>query len=521
METRNGAEADLIESQRERVWDSRVARLVYRGTSAESEVRILPPRLVPVPESSSAVTLWVYGNNWQWENDPATPRVGLELLLRDGAGQLHMLPLEKVRWKEWWLIHRLLPAGLFEKKPVSFAGLLIKGCANQEARELFFEDLVFFDEQRRPISFQARPQRGVDPFPGQSAGANTGPGRLPFPTRPETILPRNFAAGFKTSVARSGDRYALRYSGPEAKLEYLVGPEAFFRNIKVRLNGKDVATAWVDAGPRFGASAERAELIEFKEEGGVVRGAWKVSLPGAERRVEMAARLWQKSLVLDTFCAEGAQELAYGSIREVPNPELILLPYLNYGGHHLNVLMSTGAAPFFAGIWMDWYRSNASEPYAIDKIEEGRVLLNGGVRYLPKTDGTRNALFERAFLTFSPVFEETLPTIPNPPAKRGKEAGTRLWQETWGPQDYAQGARTLGQAARVRHRAAHPVQSRDHLARFGRELHVSDGSGAEEGRRRGAARVCRRADGRSGGAPACTPTTAISPRSTSTGIPTW
>jgi hypothetical protein len=99
--------------------------------------------------------------------------------------------------------------------------------------------------------------------------------------------------------------------------------------------------------------------------------------------------------------------------------------------------MGKGEKPFFASVWMDWYRSNASEPYAEDKIEAGGVKLNGGVRYLPRTDGKRNGLFERAFITFSPVFEETLPTIPNPPAVRGKEAGTRLWQETWGPENYA------------------------------------------------------------------------------------
>ncbi len=86
---------------------------------------------------------------------------------------------------------------------------------------------------------------------------------------------------------------------------------------------------------------------------------------------------------------------------------------------------------------MDWYRSNGSQPYAEDRVTAGQVHLNGGVRYLARTDGRRNDLFERFFLTFSPVFEETLPTIANPPAKRGKEAGTRLWQESWGPEDYA------------------------------------------------------------------------------------
>jgi len=98
--------------------------------------------------------------------------------------------------------------------------------------------------------------------------------------------------------------------------------------------------------------------------------------------------------------------------------------------------MARGKKPFFASVWMDWYCSNASRPYTEDKIEAKTVRLNGGVRYLPRTDGKRNGLFERVFITFSPTFEETLPTIANPPAKRGREAGTRLWQESWGPGDY-------------------------------------------------------------------------------------
>ena len=81
-------------------------------------------------------------------------------------------------------------------------------------------------------------------------------------------------------------------------------------------------------------------------------------------------RLWQKSLVVDCICTGGlATELSYGRIEDVESPELLLLPYMNYGGHHLNVLMSKGKAPYFASVWMDWYRSNASEPYVVDRID--------------------------------------------------------------------------------------------------------------------------------------------------------
>ena len=135
-------------------------------------------------------------------------------------------------------------------------------------------------------------------------------------------------------------------------------------------------------------------------------------------------------------------------------------------------LCPTGNVPYFASVWMDWYRSNASAPHAIDKIDGDRVLLNGGVYYRPKTDGSRNDLFERFFVTFSPMFEETLATIANPPAPRGVEAATRLWQESWGPSDYQKRTRAVAETARLRHRNADPMQSRNRLARWWREFHV-------------------------------------------------
>jgi len=435
---KNGGRGELIESQRQRVWESPVARLVYRGNSKESEVAIRPPRPIPIPELYAAATLWVYGNNWGWEPDPKTPPVEIRLLLQDHDGQAISFEMDKVRWKEWWLIHRVVPREIQEKKPLSFMGILLKGGSNTEDRELYFEDLVFYDEPMRPLPFEPRPKRPIEPLPGQPQGANIGAAKLPFPTREETILPENVTLDYKTSVSRAGDGYLMQYRGSDATLQYLISPrQPFFQDVEVRLNGGRVATAWSEAGPDFGEKADRIDQVEFKESGGVVYGAWKVLVKSKPVEVRMAARLWQKSLVLDVLCSNGsARELSYGWIKGVAQPELILLPFLNYGSRHLNVLSSRGSAPFFASVWMDWYRSNASEPYAVDRIEGDRMRLNGGVRYLPKTDGIRNGLYERVFITFSPVFEETLPTIANPPAARGKEAGTKLWQESWGPEDY-------------------------------------------------------------------------------------
>ncbi len=438
VECSNGAVADLIGSQRQRVWESPVARLVYRGTSNTSTVALRPPTPVAIPDDVSATTIWVYGNNWSWAPEPGTPRTTVTLVVLDRDNAELTLDLAQVAWKEWWLIHRVLPAGWLDRRPLRFAGLRITGGSNTDDRELFFEDLVFFKESPAPLSFEPRPKRGIDPFPGQSPGANIGPGRLPFPTREQTILPENLATDFSVDLAQAGKGWRFTYQDAGTQLVYEVKPGAgFWEPVVVRLNGTVVAKAMTEAGLTFVAEPQNVRLIEAQTIGSELKASWRANINGAEVTIQSTLRLWQKSLVVDCICTGGlATELSYGRIEGVEKPELLMLPFMNYGGHHLNVLMSKGAVRYFASVWMDWYRSNASAPFAVDKIDGDKVQLNGGVRYIPKTDGRRNDLYERFFVTFSPVFEETLATIDNPPAKRGREAATRLWQESWGPQDY-------------------------------------------------------------------------------------
>jgi hypothetical protein len=438
VECTEGAVADLIGSQKQRVWESPVARLVYRGTSKQSTVVFRPPTPIAIPDAVSATTIWVYGNNWSWAPEPGTPRTTISLLILDKDNAAHTLDLAQVGWKEWWLVHKVLPPRVLDKKPLRFAGIRVTGGSNKDDRELYFEDLVFFQENPAPLSFEPRPQRGIDPLPGQSPGANTGPGRLPFPTREETILPDNLMADFTTKLEQAGESWRFTYKDADTQLEYEVKPGArFWEPVTVKLNGAVVGRAMTEAGLKFAAEPVKDRLIQTHPADNVLEAYWRVTVNGTEVVIQSGVRLWQKSLVVDCICIGGsATELSYGRIDGVENPELLLLPYMNYGGHHLNVLMSKGKVPYFASVWMDWYRSNASAPFCVDKIDEDKVQLNGGVRYIAKTDGKRNDLFERFFVTFSPIFEETLATIANPPAKGGRAAATRLWQESWGPNNY-------------------------------------------------------------------------------------
>ena len=470
-------------------------------------------RPIPVPEDASATTIWIYGNNWAWAPDPSTPRVAISLLLLDEAGTTHPLDMTVVNWKEWWLVHKVLPRLLLERAPLRMAGIRIGGAANKEDRELYFEDLVFFKESFVPLAFQARPKRGVDPLPGQSPGANTGPGRLPFPAREETILPENHARDFTTKLDRAGEAWRFAYHDASTHLEYDLRPGArFWEPVSVKLDGTEVARAMVEAGPKLAQEPSDWRLVEVKSDGKDLEASWQATVGGKPVAVRSTVRLWQKSLVVDCTCTGGlATELCYGRLEGIESPELVQLPYMNYTDHHLNVLMSKGKSAFFVSVWMDWYRSNASEPYAVDKIEGDKVYLNGGVRYLTKTDGRRNDLFERFFVTFSPIFEETLATIPNPPAKRGREAATRLWQESWGPQDYQREHERSKQlrayGIEMLTQCNHEITWRDGGESFTFREVAAPGKGGDEALKQYIA-----AQRRSAGGPASTRTIPISPR---------
>ncbi|HOE11051.1 MAG TPA: hypothetical protein PLQ35_08575 [bacterium] len=434
LECLGGAVARAHPSSEQRVWESNTAKLIYRGTGKDSAVILRPPAPIPLGNEVECVHLWVYGNNWGYSEDPKTPSVRVYFLAEDAEKNTCEIDLAQVQWKEWWLIHRKIAKETVAKlgdKGV-FTGLKIVGGSNSEDRAIFLEDLTVFKEDLKPLQFDPRPKRGIEPFPGQSVGANTGPGQLPFPARKETILPKNYRAKYRNTIQKDEDgTFRFIYKGKDAELEYRLHPgHKDLGYVEIFLDGTKVANGLVGAGVLFEEEPKSAQLTGATLENDVVRLVWS-------HGVESHLRIWQKSLVVDFFCQGGkATELAYGKLTEGTEPELFQLPYINYGQHHLCVLALRGEAPCFASVWMDWYQSNGSKPYATDEIKEDGIYLNGGVRYLPRTDGVRNDLFERVFFTVSPMFEETLCTIPNPPAKEGYMAGQRLWQESWGPSNY-------------------------------------------------------------------------------------
>lgn len=441
-----GAVARFERSREQLLWGESVGKLTYRGTGADgrTEVRLIPPRPLEIGAAFDAVTLWIHGNNWSYAPDPGTPGVEVVVLLEDPEGRRIEVPLDRVGWKDWFVSHRRLSEAQAAsvRRGARLAAIAVRGGRNTEDRVIYLDNLAVFTEDFPALTFEPRPARGVAMFEGQGAGTNTGPGRLPFPTRIETILPENLTANFRTEVEPDGAGWTFTYRGEDGTLQYRYEPasgtwgdlaahwqdpdgtarEGPFRPLEgggIRLIGQ--------GGP---AAPERAEHLRTAREGDAVVSRWRVTAQAITADVSYTMRLWGKSLVLDTKATGGlVAEVRYGAAEGLEAPRLVTHPfYPADGGRPAVVVAGTVDRPLFVTGNTDWYRTNASVMWASPEVAEGRAIFQGGTRYTPRTDGTRNDVFERFFLTVTPRFEETLPTVANPVSPWKHVTGTHLWR---------------------------------------------------------------------------------------------
>jgi hypothetical protein len=436
------AEASFARSREQQIWGQGVGKLVYRAAGPGPEVRIVPPAPVPIGAPFDALSCWIYGNTWGYTTDPTTPQVAVQALFLDNGDREFRVPLTTVNWEEWFLCQRRLSseqAARVQAGGVRFTGFLVTNGRNKEDRTLYFDSLCVFTEVFPPLTFEPRPERGIPMLPGQSAGTNTGPGRLPFPTRPETILPENLAKGSRSTIMGPlGDAFLFQYEGSDGKLTYRLEPKTgTFSDLSAQWAAHgDIfqpcadGGVWLVGGKDTPVAAERVEHVGTARADATVVSRWRLSADEVTAEVTYTYRLWGKSLVIDVVAAGGnVAEVRYGRARGLANPRLVTNPYYPAAGGRPAVVVSRAVdAPLFVTGNTDWYLSNASEPWAGNAIDEQGVLYNGGARYIPTTAGRRNDCYERFFLTVSPRYEEMLPVIPNPVSPWKHVTGTRVWR---------------------------------------------------------------------------------------------
>ncbi|HZT34127.1 MAG TPA: hypothetical protein VFA33_29815 [Bryobacteraceae bacterium] len=495
LELYSGATGELRRSQQEQMWGQYVAEIRYAGGREGSRVVARPPSPIPIPGRFDSVELWVFGDRLQRSPTGTTIATGpgvatLAILVQDARGREWRIPVTDMRWQGWWLVHRKTPREILKEItwPARFSGIEAAARPESGRRYLFCDSLAFEVEKLGPLKLRPQPKRNLQPFRGQIAGLNTGPGILPFPTREETILPSNFEKQFHVSVREAGPgQFELAYQGRDAAVVYEYRPrEGVLGEIACRVSG----------GPRFRPLEGGGLRFEDTPPGQVAAGTLisagrKGNLIAAKfhhgsQVFEYQLQLWQKSLVLDVWCDGGrAVELVYGRVAGIRDPRLITVPYVTYSHFNPRVLLSgPESGPVFTSIWFDWYRSNASEPFFVrePRVTADTAEINGGLRYIAKTDGKRNNLYERLFITSSPVYEETLPTVPNPPSLRQAEGKQVVWTVAK-PETFVKDhqrclrIRSYGLDKIMQH--SHEVTWRDHNDSYTMRLHAAPQKGGD------------------------------------------
>ena len=461
-----GSEARFERTREQQIWGRYVGKLTYRGTEpGANEVRIVPPQPIPVREAFDALTLWVYGNNWGYAVDPSTPQVTVSALFRTAGGLPVSVFLYSVDWTEWNLLHRRLSAD--ERRALgpgcTFVGFSVKGGRQKDDRSIYLDNLCLSTEGFAPLTFEPRPQRGIAMFPGQGAGTNNGPGKLPFPTRAETILPPVADKAIRRSTAREGAGVRFTFTDRTGVVEYRYAPRTgLWDDLTATFTapgGKPVAFrpcvgggAWLRVGGQ--AVQPTAKLARAGLAGGRFEAIWDVEAQGVRTRVAYRLQAMGKSLVIDTEARGGAvAEVRYGRAVGAPQPRLVTHPfYPADGGRPATLVMGTAQRPLFLTGNVDWYRTNASTMWAANTVDKQGALYNGGTRYTPLTNGKANDCFERFFLTLLGGD----PPSPSPlgPGLLRDDAGLRPPRAPPGPPGRSRGGPALGPpAARAPRRA--------------------------------------------------------------------
>lgn len=440
--TGKASEATLVRTREQQIWDRYVGKLTYRYSGNEGPVVSFgPPEPIAIAEPFDCVSCWIYGNNWGYSRDPSTPPVTVSAVFADGNGEEFSVYLTYVNWVEWHLAYRRLDPEQIARVQAGgakFVRFEVVGGRNTQDRVLYFDNLAVFTEELKPLTFEPRPERGIPMFPGQTVGTNTGPGKLPFPNRPETILPGNVTRDFTTSLNALGDAYAFVYKGADGQLTWRVTPRTgMLDDLAVRWEGRGGVIRpcvgggvyLVDADGRA-APPETVTHLGTERVGETIVSRWRLALGERQTEVTYTYRLWNKSLVVEVMAPGGVvAEVRYGRALGLENPRLVVNPYYHYGGTRPAVAVSgPPEQPLFLTGNTDWYLSNASLPFGGNQVTAEGVAYQGGTRYIPKTDGQRNDCYERLFLTLSPLYEEVLPNVANPKSPHMQVAGTKLWR---------------------------------------------------------------------------------------------
>ena len=435
-----GVEAAFERSQEEQLWGAYTGRVSYRAPDREgTRLRVLPPEPIRIPGRFDCADVWVYGPGSGCGTPVGRAAPALVLLLRDADEETWRIPMGRLTWGGWEIVHQRLPDEVRDgmRYPLAFAGFLLEDLPPGEEAVVYVDALSFYVEPLAPLPLETRPARNLERWPGLSPGVHRDDPPLPFPVDEQTVIPSGPGEQTLRRVEEVGRHiYDFTCEQDDRSLRYRLNLNELQRAISIAWNG--VPVGYVAGGGRIlGPQPVQGRLLLARLEADRVRVEFE---GGAVYTFGLAGR----SLVVDAYSrSEDAEGFSLGRYEGPLQYTGLALPGLGTGtGAWAGVGVLTGGAdiglpPLFISGILDWYRSEASQVEAAP-LSGPRAGSFVQTRYLPNTAGERNDLYERAILTLSPRIEDVLPRLAQPAARRAEALVGRIWADTDGPLDYGQ-----------------------------------------------------------------------------------
>ena len=475
--TATGGSVDVVRSQAHQLFGDWTLAVLLNA--AEARVKPSAPLSLPIADFTTC-GVWVRGVRRNYgAGQPKYPE--LLLAFADGSGRERLVataPTEwdavpRVDWGDWhWIVRRFSEAERAELAKLRFNGFVFRGCTNDAPVTFYLDNVSFF---RDDISGTV----GIRPLDVS---------KLDFPTRLEGAMPESSAKGAVNAVVTNGTQIVLSYEGDDGRLVYVWDRAS---------DSPDALTAQWNGGRPFRPMRLGGTVGPGKAE-------WSLSIRG-------------KTLVMDvTAPAEAVTEVHCGfSPTAEKRLKVPMYPTeFNWRGLDARIQLTDGV---FSYAFADWYRSGASKiemRWAGDDFESPKRqaretaarpadlgpfgtpppvrkhAVSAGYEvcdYLPKTDGRRNEVHERLYLTVSPTFDEVLPTIANPVSPWKHVTGTSAWYAYASTADRERDRRIWRQVRGLGIRNVvlndHEVCFRDGGESFTFRLDPAPGKGGEQGLR--------------------------------------
>jgi len=415
-----GAEASFVKSEEEPLFGQPVGKLTYRANGAPGYFRLKPPKPIEL-QKFNGILMWMFGNVWSWTPDPNTPQVLVSLVIQDAKGETHTIELDPVNWKFWSVMHKCVKQNVFEDErhsayggdsnwkldfPAKLIAIDISNGTNKDFRSVYIDSIIFRNEKPNPPKYTAK----LD--------------KLPFPTSPNSYRPSVNDPVINT-VRKSGSTYIFSAKAGSDVTEFRYTPKSGTLSDLVFKAGDITFKPVNEGGPRHDMS--RIPKVKLKSialtNSGVLDTVWRTEL-GVEYGLSLS--ITGKSMVVDwSSKSRKFAGLNPGTAEGLTDFKKFYVPYLTLGWGVPSIIWNKG---YYLFTMVDFHYSNAAQITGESKwLSATSATCVGQINYEKLTDGTRNMLRERQYVTVSKNFEEVLPSIPNPPSPLTSIIGTNLY----------------------------------------------------------------------------------------------